>query len=103
MIEDSSDTETETEKEEEEEEETEGEEEGKKEVCKRRRVFDVKEPTLARRDTLNNSNVPEVFQPVPSVSIEPPVPSASIEPPQSPLPELDVNMDIVALMTEHGM
>jgi len=129
VIEDSSDTETEEEEEElqekkEEEKEKEGEEEEEEEeeeaddkeaeeeeeeeeeeTNKRRRQFNVSEPTPKRAARLNaNQSQTSMFQPAPSLTepaLEPALDTSA--PPQSPLPELDVNMDIIAVMTEHGL
>ena len=89
---------------EEEEEEAEKEEE-EQQTNKRRRQFNVSEPTPKRAARLNaNQLQTSMLQPAPSLTepaLEPALDTSA--PPQSPLPELDVNMDIIAVMTEHGL
>ena len=103
--------EAEAEEEEETEETEEEEEEEEEEDTKRRRIGEPT-PSRADRSAPNRSNAFFSLQPAPSVSVEetqaqeaePTVgPALDLNAPPSPLPELDVNMDIVAVMEENGM
>ena len=95
----------ETEEHEEEEEKEEEEEEEEEESNKRRRIGGPA-PLRADRSANNRSHDLTPLQPAPSITQQEPALEPALDttaPPQSPLPELDVNMDIIAVMEEHGM
>ena len=95
--------EEETEEAEEEEEEEEEEQENK-----RRRIAEPA-PVRVDRSADNRSYDLTPLQPAPSMTRQEPEAGNELDPPldiaspPSPLPELDVNMDIIAVMTEHGL
>ena len=96
------------EQEKEEEDEEEEEEEGGEEEANKRRRIGGPAPVRADRSADNRSNDLAPLNPAPSVTVQdesssevgPPLDMAA---PPSPLPSLDPDMDIVAVLTEHGM
>ena len=100
--------EAEAEKEAEEEEQEEEEEEEEEQENKRRRIGGPA-PLRVDRSTDNRSYDLTPLQPAPSMTQQEPEAGNELDPPldiaspPSPLPELDVNMDIIAVMTEHGL
>ena len=98
--------ENEEEQEAEAEAEEEEEEEEEEEQSNKRLRIGGPAPLRADRSANNRSHDLTPLQPAPSITQQEPALEPALDttaPPQSPLPELDVNMDIIAVMTEHGL
>ena len=98
--------ENEEEQEAEAEAEEEEEEEEEEEQSNKRLRIGGPAPLRADRSANNRSHDLTPLQPAPSITQQEPALEPALDttaPPQSPLPHLDPDMDIVALMTEHGM
>ena len=84
------------------------EEEEEVQQNKRRRIGEPA-PVRADRSAYNRSYHLTALQPAPSITQQEPEPGNELDPPldiatpPSPLPTLDPDMDIVAVLTEHGM